>query len=128
MAQLKRNFITLIKNPEGVNKGDEPEFEKVWTPAFLSLRVAQEASSMYLELIDDDGMKESDKFDKLADFVANKIFMGKITKDDIYDRMHSPGFEGFSNAKDTLEQQVLFAANGQQSNETRDFLKKKKGS
>ncbi|SFP81055.1 hypothetical protein SAMN05421839_1952, partial [Halolactibacillus halophilus] len=31
MANLKRNMLELVKNPEGVQKGDEPEIEKVWT-------------------------------------------------------------------------------------------------
>src|SRR5690625_1850050 len=34
MANLKRNMMELIVNPEEVAEGGEPEIKKYWTPAF----------------------------------------------------------------------------------------------
>lgn len=125
MANLKRNMIELVKNPEGVNNGDEPELEKVWTPGFLSLRVARDATQLYNELVNDEDTSEFDKFDKMVDFVANEIYAGKIKKDDIYDRMHAPGMEGAGSAKENIEEQIIFAAQGMQSESTKVFLERK---
>lgn len=125
MANLKRNMIELVKNPNEVAKGDEPDIEKVWTPAFISLRVARNAIDFYNTLFNDEEMSELDKFDKMVDFVANEVFGGKVTKDDLYDRMHAPGTEEGSSAKEVLEDQIIFAAQGIQSDETKAFLAKK---
>ena len=119
MANLKRNMIELVKNPEAILKGEEPEIEKVWTPAFISLRVARNALDLYNELEEDVTSPESEKFDKLVDFVANEIYGGKITPNDIYDRLHAPG------GRDALRETLLFVAIGQQSNDTKNFLAKK---
>ncbi|WP_330948898.1 phage tail assembly chaperone G [Virgibacillus sp. MG-45] len=119
MANLKRNMLELVKNPEAAMKGEEAEIEKVWTPAFIPLRVARDAIQLYNEIEVDIEKSESDKFDKIADFVANDIYAGKITKDDIYNRLHAPG------GKDVLMDQLIFVAQGQQSDETKKFLAKK---
>ncbi|WP_373863186.1 phage tail assembly chaperone G, partial [Halolactibacillus halophilus] len=50
---------------------------------------------------------------------ANEVFAGKITTDDIYNRLHAPG------GQDVLKQQLIFVAQGQQSDETKNFLAKK---
>lgn len=119
MANLKRNMIELVKNPEAVMKGEEPEIEKVWTPAFIPLRVARDAIELTHELETDLEMSQSDKFDKLADFVASDVYGGKFTKDDIYNRLHAPG------GMEVLYEQVYFVAQGQQSDSTKNFLAKK---
>ncbi|WP_407270596.1 phage tail assembly chaperone G [Radiobacillus sp. PE A8.2] len=119
MANLKRNMLELVKNPEGVLKGDEPEIEKVWTPAFIPLRVARNAIEVWNQVETDAEMSETDKFDKIADFVANEVFAGKITPNDIYNRLHAPG------GQDVLKQQLIFVAQGQQSDETKNFLAKR---
>ncbi|APC48297.1 hypothetical protein BME96_09010 [Virgibacillus halodenitrificans] len=118
MANLKRNMLELVKNPEAIVKGEEPEIEKIWTPAFIPLRVARDAIQLYND-IDVEDMSEFDKFDKIADFVANEIFAGKITKDDIFNRLHAPG------GKNVLMEQIIFIAQGQQSDDTKNFLAKK---
>ncbi|MCC2250493.1 hypothetical protein JUJ52_11025 [Virgibacillus sp. AGTR] len=118
MANLKRNMLELVKNPEEVMNGGEVEIEKHWTPAFIPFRVCRDAIQLFDDLETDMEMSEADKFDKLADFVANEIYAGKITKDDIYNRLHAP--EG----KDALYDQVLFVAHGQQSNDTKNYLAK----
>lgn len=119
MSSLKRNMIELVKNPEAVNKGEEPEIEKVWTPPFLPLGVARDAMQLFIDLDEDLEMSESDKFDKMVDFVANEIYRGKITKDDLYNRLHAP------DGKVTLQDQIYFAAEGKQSEITKNFLAKK---
>lgn len=119
MSNLKRNMIELVKNPEDVLKGGEAEIEKVWTPAFIPLRVARDAIQLSIDLETNIELSEIDKFDKLADFVSNEIYGGKIKKDDIYNRMHAPG------GKDVLYNQLYFVAQGQQSDETKKFLEKK---
>lgn len=112
-------MIELVKNPEAVLRGEEPEIEKVWTPAFISLRVAKSAMELYNEMEEDTITPEGEKFDKLVDFVANDIYAGKITPDDIYDRLHAP------DGKKHLQETLLFVAVGQQSDETKKFLAKK---
>lgn len=119
MANLKRNLIELVKNPEEAIKGEEVEIEKVWTPAFIPLRVARDAIQLIVDLENDTKMSESNKFDKLADFVANEIFIGKFSKDDLYNRLHAP------DGKAALYDQVIFVAQGQQSDDTKNFLAKK---
>ena|SRR5690606_30155853 len=119
MANLKRNMLELVKNPEAVLKGEEPEIEKVWTPAFIPLGVARDAIQLYQDMEQDIEMSEVDKFDRLADFVANEVYAGKITKDDIYNRLHAPG------GKDVLYEQLIFVTQGQHSSDTKNFLAKK---
>lgn len=112
-------MLELVTNSEGVIKGDEPEIEKIWTPAFIPLRVARDAIELWNEIDTAAEMSETDKFDKIADFVANEVYAGKITKDDIYNRLHAPG------GQDVLKQQLIFVAQGQQSDDTKNFLAKK---
>lgn len=122
MAKFKRNMIELVKNPEGVIKGDEPEIEKVWTPSFIPFRVTLKANELDTELRKNQELSMTDRIDMLADFVAEQVFAGKITKDDIFDRMHSPGFEGGESAEETLQAQVTFASMGVQTDETKNAL------
>ncbi len=37
MANLKRNMIELVGNPEEVLNGGEVEIQRFWTPPFLPL-------------------------------------------------------------------------------------------
>lgn len=126
MSNLKKNMITLIKNPEEVNKGGEPDFERVWTVPFISLRVAREGANLVDELYESVELSEDEKIDKMADFVASKLYGDKITKDDLLDRMPSPGMEGYETAQVIIERQILFATLGEQTEETKNFLAEKK--
>lgn len=126
MSNLKKNMITLIKNPEEVNKGGEPDFERVWTVPFISLRVAREGANLVDELYESIELSEDEKIDKMADFVASKLYGDKITKDDLLDRMPSPGMEGYETAQVIIERQILFATLGEQTEETKNFLAEKK--
>lgn len=118
MANLKRNMIELVKNPEEVLNGGEPELERFWTPAFIPFSIVREAIGLQVET-EEEG-KELEIMDKLADFVANRIYNKQFTKDDIYNRLHAP------NAIETLQEQILFVAQGHQTEETKNFLAKKR--
>lgn len=118
MANLKRNMIALVKNPDDVLKGGEIELEKYWTPPFIPFKKIRDAIQFQVEL-EKGEMSELEMIDRLADFVANDIYSGQFTKDDIYDRMHAP------DAAEELQQQVLFVAQGQQTESTKKFLEKK---
>lgn len=121
MANLKRNMIELIKNPEEVNNGAEPEIEKIWTPPFISLDVVYEAMDLMSKTEDEEAdISEREAFDMMLDFVANKIYKDKITEEDLRTRLHAP------DAIETLQDQVLFIAQGQQTDETKKFLEQKK--
>ena len=118
MANLKRNMIELIKNPEEVAQGAEVEIEKIWTPAFISLDVTYEAMDLMDKLEDDEEMSSKEVLDLLLDFVGNKIYNGQV--DNLRKRLHAP------DAIKTLQEQVLFIAQGQQSDATKSFLEKKR--
>lgn len=106
MAELKRNKIELLKNVEEVEKGGEPVFETYWTPYFIPWRKIREAMALQIKL-EKEGGNELEIMDEMADFVANDIYGGRFTKDDLYDRLHCP--EGTK----VIIQQVQFLADGQ---------------
>lgn len=121
MADLKRNRIELFKEMDG----DTPKMESFLTSPFLPLSVILEANDMLakyegkvLATMKADELKEY--IDDLADFVANRIYNKQFTKQDLYDRLHSP------NAIEELNEQIGFVALGIQSNETKKFLAKKR--
>lgn len=126
MSKLKREMIELIKNPEGVNKGDEPEIEKVWTVPFISFGMSREAVTLLNDVLGNTKISDDDKNDKIIDFLSEKAFGGKITKEDIYNRLPGPGFNEKGNAQETLEHILFFIASGQQSDDTKNFLAEKK--
>ena len=119
-------MIELIKNPEGVNKGDEPEFEKVWTVPFISYGTSREAVELLNEIVVDTKMSDDDKNDKIIDFLSERAFGGKVNKDDFYNRLPGPGYNGSGSAQEVLEEILLFVASGQQSDSTKNFLAGKK--
>ena len=126
MSNLKREKIELIKNPDGVNKGDEPEFEKVWTVPFISYGTSREAVNLLNDIVSDAKMSDDDKNDKIIDFLSEKAFGAKINKDDFYNRMPGPGIGERGNAQEVLEEILYFVASGQQSDDTKNFLAGKK--
>lgn len=123
MANLKRNMIELVKNPEEVVKGGEVEIEKYWTPPFLPLTVTYEAIDL-MEKIEkeenDDNASPRVFLELMIDFVASKAYGGQFTKEDLQNKLHAP------DALETLQSQVLFIAQGQQSESTKNFLAKKR--
>jgi|SRR5690625_342581 len=117
MANLKRTYIELVKNPEGVNKGDEPEIEKVWTPAFVPWRLVRQAAAT---LVADEDTTELEMIDKMEEFIVNDIYNGRITIDDLRDRLHAP-----DGAK-TLQGVIEFISDApQQEEESKKFLEEK---
>jgi len=121
MANLKRNMIELVKNPEDVAKGGELETEKFWTPPFLPLTVTYEAIDLMekVEKEEEGGNNIREILELMIDFVAQKVYGGQFTKEDLQNKLHAP------DAIEALQSQVLFIAQGQQSEATKNFLAKK---
>lgn len=127
MSGLKREKVELIKNIEAVNKGEEVEIEKVWTVPFITYGTSIEAISLYQRVIDpENGMSEQDRNDVVIDFLAEKAFGGKITKDDFYNRLPGPGFNDGLSGQDILMHLLFFVGNGEQTDDTKKFLAGKK--
>lgn len=118
MANLKRNMIELVKE---VKEG-EIVTEKYLTPVFLPMSVVYEAIDMTQEIDKSDSKKsisEKELIDKLLDFVANKVYNKQFTKDELFNGLHAP------DAIQTLQEQIIFVAQGRQTDETKKFLAEK---
>ncbi|CAK6472678.1 hypothetical protein BFRIG_01881 [Peribacillus frigoritolerans] len=119
MAKLKRNMIELVKE---VKEG-EILTEKFLTPVFIPFSVVYEAIDLTEEMDKSEDNKKSSSekeiIDKLLDFVANKIYNKEFTKEDLFNGLHAP------DAIETLQRQIMFVAQGQQTDETKKFLAKK---
>lgn len=115
MANLKRNMIELVKE---VKEG-EIVTEHYVTPVFLPMSVVYEAIDLSEELSNGQA-KEKEMIDKLINFVAEKVYKGQFTKDELINGLHAP------DAIQTLQEQILFIAQGQQTNETKEYLAKKR--
>lgn len=115
MANLKRSMIELVKE---VKEG-EVITEKYLTPVFLPLSVVYEAVDLadYLSKTKD---KEKVKLERLADFIANEVFGKQFTKEELMNGLHGP------QAIEILQSQLMFASNGIQDDETKNFLAKKR--
>jgi len=121
MANLKRNMIKLVKNPEEAMKGNEIEYDTFWTSPFIPASVTYEA----MDLADDmekneDKISARETVDLLGTFVADKIYGGQFTLEDIKNKFHGPDLVG------KLQEQIVFIAQGQQNDETKNFLAKKR--
>ncbi|WP_026572502.1 phage tail assembly chaperone G [Bacillus sp. UNC438CL73TsuS30] len=119
MANLKRNMIELVKE---VKEG-EIVTKKYLTPVFIPFSVVYEAIDMTEQIDKSDSNKnassERELIDKLMDFVANKIYKGQFTKEELFNGLHAP------DAIQTLQEQIVFVAQGKQTDETKKFLAKK---
>jgi hypothetical protein len=115
MANLKRNMIELVKD---VKEG-EIITEKYLTPVFIPLSVVYQAIDLTSDMEKMTSEKETEMIDKLVDFVANDVYKGQFSKEDLINGLHAP------NAIETLQQQILFIARGQQTEETKNYLAKK---
>lgn len=120
MANLKRNMIELVKD---IKEG-EIVTEKYLTPIFIPMSVVYEAIDMTQEIDKTDDKEnpssEKDLINKLIDFVANKIYKDQFTKEELFDGLHAP------NAITALQEQLIFVAQGEQTDETKKFLAKKR--
>src|SRR5699024_12101737 len=84
MANLKRNMIELVKNPEEVNKGGEVAIERFWTPVHIPLKVMYEALDLSEEMANIESGKSKKRFrdamDLMMDFIANKAYNEQFIK------------------------------------------------
>jgi len=115
MANLKRNMIELVKE---IKEG-EIIAEKYLTPVFIPLSVVYQAIDLTAETKNGGNVTEKELIDKLLDFVANDVYKGQFTKEQLINGLHAP------DAIQTLQEQILFIARGQQTNETKKYLAKK---
>lgn len=119
MANLKRNMIELVKD---VREG-EIVTEKYLTPVFIPFSVVYEAIDMTQEIDNSEENKnpasEKELIEKLLDFVANKIYNKQFTKEELFNGLHAP------DAIQTLQEQIIFVAQGRQTDETKKFLANK---
>lgn len=127
MANLKRNSIELMKEI----KGDEVVTEKFWTPPFIPLSVVYEAADLMGEYekkqVDENGkiirdlnsQEVREYLEKMSEFVANRIYAGQFTKDDIEQRYHAP------DAFFDLQKQIMFVAWGMQEKSAKKSPAKK---
>jgi hypothetical protein len=119
MANLKRNMIELVKNIEEVQKGGEVELEKYWTPPFIPFSKVRQALQMQKEL-DKEETTELESMELLTQFVVEEIYNKQFTIDDLYNRLHAP--DGIA----ALTDQLMFVAQGDQTDATKKFLEKKR--
>jgi hypothetical protein len=115
MANLKRNMIEVVKE---VKEG-EIITEKYLTPIFIPLSIVYEAIDLAAEL-GKKNQSEKDVLDKLLDFVANKVYKEQFSKEDLFNGIHGP------DASTVLWEQLLFVTQGMQSEETKNYLAKKR--
>ena len=59
---------------------------------------------------------EKQVIDEMLDFVANKIYKGQFTKDELFKGLHAP------DAVRILQEQIFFVARGTQNDETKKYL------
>ncbi len=118
MANLKRNMIELVKNVEEAQKGGEVELEKFWTPPFIPFSKVRQALQMQADM--DEDSTELETMEMLAQFVAQEIYNKQFTIDDLYERLHAP------DALEALQSQLIFVAQGDQTDATKKFLEKKR--
>src|SRR5690606_2553911 len=97
MANLKRNSIELFKEV----KEDEVITEKFWTPPFIPLKVVYEAADLmgkYEKIGPDSGELTSaevrSSLEEMTEFVANRIYAGQFTKEELEERFHAPDAYG----------------------------------
>lgn len=117
MANLKRNMIELVKE---VKEG-EIVTEKYLTPPFIPFDVTYVAVELAEELQNPSSeLSEREILDRLVDFVAKEVYKDQFTSAELRSGLHAPDAAG------VLQDQVMFIAQGQQNDETKKFLEKKR--
>lgn len=111
----KQNVIELVTEV----KDDKVITKKYYTPRFLSMKVIYSALELNMELSEVNAKNERDLIDKLANFVANEIYGGQFTKEELENGLHAPA------AVEELQEQLLFAMRGYQSDERKKLVEKK---
>lgn len=118
MATLKRNVIELIK--EVSEEGEVIKSEKYLTPAFIPLKVVYQAMDLTAEMQKSSFKNEREMVDRFIDFIVHDIYKDKFTREELINGLHAP------EAVETLQNQILFVAQGYQTDETKKFLSEKK--
>ena len=113
----KRNFIRLAQVDEKGNvvsdvNGDV-KYETFVTSNSIPLRVIYDSVD-FLEGADEN-ISPREGMDTMLDIVV-KIYKGQFTKNDLLDRLHAP------DATEELQQQILFAAQGEMDEERKKQL------
>lgn len=117
MADLKRNVIELVKE---VKQG-EIVTEKYVTPIFIPLSTVYEALDLISDLRNRKSLdEEKTLISNLISFVAEKVYGGQFTAEDLKNGLHAP------NTMDELFNQVLFIARGEQTDEAKKYFQTKK--
>jgi hypothetical protein len=117
MANLKRNMLELVKD---VKEDGEIITEKYWTPPFIPFSVVYEAMDLMKEMQESSSNNEREMMDRLIDFVVKDIYKNQFTKEDLKNGLHAP------DAIEAINSQIIFVAQGNQSDETKKFLEKKR--
>lgn len=108
-------MIELVKE---VKEG-EVVTETYLTPVFIPLSVVYQAIDLSKDIQKVTIETEKEMIEKLVDFVANEVYKGQFTKDELINGLHAP------DAIETLREQVIFITRGYQSEKTKKFLEKK---
>ncbi len=119
MANLKRTYIELVKNPDEVKKGGKVELEKLWTPAFMAWGEVRQGVQALMEY-EAKAESEFDAVDKLEEFIADVVFDNSITVDDLRKRLHAPDA-----IKEMRELVGFVTSQGNENDETKEFVAKK---
>lgn len=114
MAKLLRNTIKLVTDV----KGEEVSFETYYTPPFIPLDVVYEAVDM-MDEIETGDKSQRQLLDEMVTFVAERVYEGKFSVQQLKSGLHAP------EAMQIIQQQVAFVAQGDQTEETKKFLKEK---
>jgi len=122
MSDLKRHAIELVKE---VKEGEIIK-ETYLTPAFLPMGVVYEAIEVWSEIEKNEQKKttkledEKKLYTRVMDFVANQVYGGQFTPEDLFNGLHAP------DVNKVLFDQVLFVARGVQNDFTKKYLAKKR--
>lgn len=116
MANLKRNTIELITGYD--EKNDKLETKRYWTAPFTPLRKMYDATDL-MDRLNSEDLQDKEAIEIQLDFVANVVYDGQFTSDELVDGID------ITTGIDTLQTQILFIAQGEQSDETKKFLEKK---
>lgn len=115
MAKLKRNIIQLVEDP----KANEIKLQTYLTPHFISFEIVYEAMDLIDDIEDENStMKPRNRWQ--IDGYGCKIYDNQFTVKDLKERMHAP------DGMNALREQVIFITQGQQTEETRNFIQNMK--
>mgnify|MGYP001096280263 CR=1 FL=1 len=123
MTKLKQTYIELIT---GVTEDGGVTVEKYFTPPFIPFRVLMESQKLNIELkkakkdeLTDEEMG-IELTERMLDFLVDRVYQNKFTKDQLLDGLHSP------DAMAVITEQIEFLAEGKQSDEVKKFMAKKR--